>query len=176
MKIITTEYIKSLNPCSDRVDNWLEHYPNFEGTLKEFLDLDKITHKDKLWIYFKSIDKDNISLVAADFAEEVLHLYEEKYPNDLRPRKAIEVARNKTPYAVSYAAYHAAYAGNEAAGVDAAYAAYAAADAAYAAYADDAAYAAGAAYDADAAYAAAGLDSIDNIQTKQILVMKKWIK
>jgi len=30
---------------------------------------------------------------ACDCAEEVLHLYEQKYPDDLRPRQAIEVAR-----------------------------------------------------------------------------------
>ena len=32
-------------------------------------------------------------LLACDYAEHVLHLYEEKYPNDARPRKAIETAR-----------------------------------------------------------------------------------
>ena len=32
-------------------------------------------------------------LWAADCAEQVLHLFEEKYPADERPRKAVEVAR-----------------------------------------------------------------------------------
>ena len=32
-------------------------------------------------------------LMAADFAESVLHLYERDYPNDDRPRKAIAAAR-----------------------------------------------------------------------------------
>lgn len=32
-------------------------------------------------------------LFAADCAERVLHFYEDRYPGDLRPRKAIEAAR-----------------------------------------------------------------------------------
>ena len=35
-----------------------------------------------------------IPLIAADFAESVLHLFEEKFPDDDRPRKAIEAARS----------------------------------------------------------------------------------
>jgi hypothetical protein len=59
----------------------------------------------------------DMRLFAADCAEHVLHMFEERYPSDDRPRKAIEAAR--------------AYARGEMA--DAAEAAYAAADAAEAA-------------------------------------------
>jgi hypothetical protein len=82
-------------------------------------------------------------------AEGVLHIYENQYPDDNRPRKAIEAAQNylKKP------SNAAAKAGNAAA-----YAAYAAGNAAAnaAAYAAKAAYEAGnaAAYEAYAAYAA----------------------
>jgi len=84
---------------------------------------------------------------AAECAKRVLKHYEDKYPDDKRPREAIDAAirwakdptqaNRDAAYAAAYAAAHAA---------DAAAAAYAAAHAAYAAYA----YAA-----ADAAYAAA---------------------
>jgi len=37
--------------------------------------------------------KKQLMLLACDFAEQVLHIYEEKYPDDDRPRKAIETAR-----------------------------------------------------------------------------------
>ena len=84
-----------------------------------------------------------LRLFAADCAEHVLYLFEEKYPDDDRPRKAIQSARDFANDSIS------AYATNAAA--DAANAAYAAADAAHAAYA--AAYAAHAA--ANAAYATA---------------------
>ena len=94
-------------------------------------------------------------LFAADCAEHVLHIFESKYPNDDRPRKAIEAARQPDAAArtaAADAAAHAADAAAYAAAYAARAAARAAADAAAAAYA--AAYAARAAADA-AAYAAA---------------------
>ena len=81
-------------------------------------------------------------------AESVLHIYENQYPDDNRPRKAIEAAQNylkKPSNAAANAAAYAAYAAY-AAGNAAAYAAYAAGNAA--------AYAAKAAYEAYEAYAA----------------------
>jgi len=81
-------------------------------------------------------------------ARSVLHIFEERYPEDKRARRAIEAAEAWLDDPTAYAAY-AAYA------ADAAYAAYAA-NAAYAAYAANAAaaYAAYAAYAAADAYAA----------------------
>jgi hypothetical protein len=80
------------------------------------------------------LSRDVLVAWAADCAEHVLPLFEARFPDDKRPRKA---AAADAAYAAADAAYAAAYA--------AAAAAYAAADAA--AYAADAAYA--------AAYAAA---------------------
>ena len=72
-------------------------------------------------------------------ARLVLHLFEEKYPADARPRKAIELAEeyaNGTDYRADDAADAAAAAYDAAwdADADASYAAAAAADAAYTAY------------------------------------------
>ena len=104
-------------------------------------------------------------LLGADFAEHVLHNFERDYPNDDRPRKAIEAARKfangeislKELGRASYAAADAAYNAADATAVNAAYyaadAAYCAANAAT--YAADAANAAANAA-ADAAYYAAG--------------------
>ena len=99
-------------------------------------------------------------------AESVLHIYENQYPDDNRPRKAIETAQNylkKPSNAAAYAAKaanaaaYAAKAAYEAAKATKAayeaYEAYAAKAAAYAAYA--AAYAAKATKAAYAAYEAA---------------------
>ena len=80
---------------------------------------------------------------AIEWAEYVLPIWEKYYPEDDRPRKAIEAAKAKD------AAYDAAYAADSAAS-DAASDAASAAAAAYAAY-----YAARAAYAADAAHARA---------------------
>jgi len=118
--LITKDYLKSMNPCEDRYKHYLQNYKDWQGTLDEFLDLPKLTHDDKRWVFVRSIDKNKLRFVAADFAERVLHIYENKYPNDDRPRKAIEAARNNN--AVSYA-------GSCAAAAAAACAARAAADA-----------------------------------------------
>jgi len=103
-------------------------------------------------------DDKQLSVRLAIFcAERVLHLFEEKYPDDDRPRKAIEAAKSGNAAAAD------ANAANAAAANAAAYAAAAAnAAAAAAAYAADAANAAAAAaaaanaaaYAADAANAA----------------------
>jgi hypothetical protein len=152
--VITKDYLKSLSPCEDRYKHYLQFYKDWSGTLEEFLDLPELTHNDKKWVFVCSIDNDKLRLVAADFAERVLHIYESKYPNDDRPRKAIEAARSGT--AAARAAFVAADA-YVAEAADDAYAARAAFVAAYAARAAsaDAASAASASAAARAANAAA---------------------
>ncbi len=114
------------------------------------------------WLICRLFDRRQRILYAVFAAEQVLDIFEKKYPADKRPRLAIAAARAcidddsaaAAAYA-AYAAYHARAAANAAATNAATYAAYAAAaaiDAANAAYHADAAYAA---YHADAAYAAA---------------------
>jgi hypothetical protein len=120
------------------------------------------------WIISRLLNKNDKIKYAIFAAELVIDIFEKEYPNDKRPRKAIEAAKkylkNKTSKNKS-AAYTAADAAVDAAAdaaADAAYnathaayaAAYAAADAAYAAAAVYAAYNADA-YTADAAYTAA---------------------
>jgi hypothetical protein len=186
---VTNKLIKDLNPCEDRFNNYLKFYSNRNPSKAQFLGLKNITHEDKLWVAFRSMPEQNISLAAADIAGLVLHFFETKYPNDNRPRKAIEAARlNTDARAAAYAANAAAYAANAAADA----AAYAAADAAAyaAAYAARAAaYAADAAYDvdvatyaaraaADAARAAADavyLETESSINKKiRTIVLKYW--
>ena len=109
--LIIKDYLELLNFCKNRFDHYLTYYSNWQGTLEEFLDLSELTQDDKKWVFVRSIPKDRLRLVAADFAERVLHIYESKYPNDDRPRKAIEFARKgATATAAHAAAYVAAYA------------------------------------------------------------------
>jgi transcription termination factor NusB len=119
----------------------------------------------KAWRWTK-IDSVEMAIYAAEL---VIDHYEKDYPNDSRPRQAIEAAKaylkdpttaNAAAHDAAYAAAHdaaaAAHAAANAAAHAAAAAAYAAADAAHAAAAAAAAYAAYAAYAAaDAAHAAA---------------------
>jgi hypothetical protein len=119
--------------------------------------LDDESHPDKrchaemrLTAVYRWTKRDSVAL-AVFAAELVLHVFEDRYPGDDRPRKAIAAA--KAYLAGQLAAYAAAYA----AAADAAYAA--AADAAYAADADAAYAAYAAAYAADAAADAAAADA-----------------
>jgi len=136
------------------------------------------------WVFRRFMNKKQVVKYAVFAAEQVIEIYEKKYPEDDRPRKAIEAAKAylKKPCAstkkkaaayadaadaaaaaadaAADAAYAAAYAADAAAyAYAAAYAAYAYADAADAAAADAAdaaaAVAAAAAADDAAAYAAA---------------------
>jgi len=50
MTQINTKIIKKLKPCKDRFDNWIEHYDSFQGSLIDFLHLEKITPQDKIWV------------------------------------------------------------------------------------------------------------------------------
>jgi hypothetical protein len=151
----TKQQLLDLSPCRDGLE-FAESY-GFD-----FAKIYETCHRGDwlIWLLRKSkaIDEPQAVLIACERAERVLAIYEKKNPKDLRPRQAIEAAREwaKNPtqenstkcsaYAAAYAAtYTYAYAYADA---DAAYAAaYAATYAAAYAYADAAADA--------AAYAAA---------------------
>jgi hypothetical protein len=135
----------------------------------------KLTANKKLstpkWIGSKK-EYDVRIMFAILCAEQVLSIYENKYPQDDTPRKAIDAAKyylkvhtRDAAYAAdaaAYAAHAAAYAAHAAAdAADAAYAAHAAHAAAYAAHA--------AAYAADAA-AHAAANNIDFCQLANIAV------
>jgi hypothetical protein len=102
---INLELISKLEPCKDRLDNYVNFYGNKDFTPAQFMGLKNITQNDKMWVTMRLIPKDKLRLVAADIAETVLHIYESQYPNDSRPRKAIEAARSgdNNAYAASAA-------------------------------------------------------------------------
>lgn len=179
MTKINAELIKTLNPCKDRLANYLKFYANKSHTKIQFMRLKNITHEDKLWVAFRLTPRSNIVLAAADIAELVLHKFESKFPHDSRPRKAIEAVKSGNipedlaadayvaartarianvasadAYAAAYAAANAANGTSAASIANAANTDYVASYTAYAA-AQAAAYAArAAAHAADAAYAA----------------------
>jgi hypothetical protein len=169
--IINNKLIKKLKPCKDRFNNYLIFYKDKSHTPAQFMGLKNITQSDKLWVAFRLIPKDSIRLAVADMAESVLHIFESKYPNDLRPRKAIEAARLGDKDA-AYAAAHAysAYVATN----DADYDAYSV-HAATVAYAAHVAAAYVEAYDAyDAAFSAAV--SISNGLDQEKLIRKICLK
>lgn len=182
---INKNIIEKLNPHKDIYDNFLKHYSNKTFTKQQFMGLKKITHQDKLWVAFRLMPKESIKLASADIAESVLPIYENVYPKDLRPRKAIEIARSSTAsadvYADAYAAATAAltdaYLASDDQTSSAAAHAASAATAAYAASVSSAASAAAyaAAY---AAYSSVSALTASNRETKQKeirkIIMKHW--
>ena len=160
---VTKKWLKEKRACCsendmDRAEKELK------GDVKLITDtlLKEDRFNDANWLLTKLMNKSQCVKYAIFAAKQVLHIFEEKYPKDDRPKKAIEAAENylKDPSENNKKAAYDAYAANAAANA-AAYAANAAAYAAYAAYAA-AAYAA--AY-AAAAYAA---DAANNVKTKTI--------
>jgi hypothetical protein len=172
MRKYTLDEIMALKPCYSR-EQLEEHFRSGTITAKQIVKAD-VSHSDKLWVLIRLLKPADFVTFACDCAERVLHIFEEEFPDDNRPRKAIEVARSgnrDAAYAAAAAfaaartiAFAAARTIARAAADAAADAAYAAAGAAAYAAAGDAADAAdaaadaagAAAYAAYAAYAAAG--------------------
>ena len=65
---INTDKIKALNPCQARYDNWLKHYDNFNGNILKFLELEKITPRDKIWVSVRVLPKELVEIFAIDCA------------------------------------------------------------------------------------------------------------
>ena len=146
---ITLDWLKKNRACIEGVEWFSNHVeksaikePELEIVINALLEEDHSQWAN--WTLVRFLDRKQKIQYAVFAAEQVIDIFEKKYPNDKRPRKAIEAAKKclgndtKEDRASAYAAAYAAYA-------------YAASAAAYAAYA--AAYAA-AAYAASSSAAA----------------------
>ncbi|MBL8965141.1 MAG: hypothetical protein JNK70_13885 [Phycisphaerae bacterium] len=141
MRLTTTlNRIRDCGPCTTGWRKLLDYLgkdfdPDAEINLLTLLDSNNVP--DLLWTLRATVQDSRkvASRLAIEFAEQVLPIFEQRYPDDLRPRQAIQAARDYLDGKISVeelraAAYaDAAYA----AAAYAAYAAYAAADAADAA-------------------------------------------
>jgi mRNA-degrading endonuclease HigB of HigAB toxin-antitoxin module len=186
---INKQIIEKLKPCQDRFDNFKKHYSDFDDDLKEFILLENISYSDKVWVFTRLATKMQNVKWSLLCASKVLHLFEEKYPNDKRPRKALEFVENwinnpsdASAYASAAASAAASSAADAAADFAAAYAAsaaFAAAAASAAAYASAAASAAAYASSAasSAAFAAASASAArTNEEELNLLMMIEAIK
>jgi len=115
---ISVERIKKLKPCQDGYDWYLEH--GCSDLLTTLLRVNKSNPSWARWLFTKLMtNKQNVE-IAIFSAEQVLNIFEKKYSNDDRPRKAILAAKrylkvptlqNKTNAdAAADAAYASAYA------------------------------------------------------------------
>ena len=152
---ITAAWLKEKGSCSEGY-SWFIH----QRKRDEILVLNQLIKEERYewtnWLIVRRMSRPQYLAYAIYAAEQVLDIFERKYPNDKRPHLAIEAAKkcleNDTPKNRKAAAAAAADAYADAAAYYAAYA-YATACAADAAYAYAASYAAS--YAADATYAAA---------------------
>jgi len=87
--IINKTVISNLNPCKDRFDNFVEKYPDFNGNLDSFLDLSNITYSDKMWVGVRVLTRNQEASFSVLCADSVLHIFEERFPEDKRPRELL---------------------------------------------------------------------------------------
>ena len=93
--MLTIKKVKQMGACQDALD-WGEKI----WKEKEFKEMDAIKRlmKEKRydwanWLIARLLSRDNKTRYAIFAAEQVIGIYEKKYPNDDRPRKAIEAAK-----------------------------------------------------------------------------------
>ena len=167
---ITEKFLRIDNHVCDEGYKWWLYNEKPTDVIATAKKLNSEEHNDWAnWLIVRFMSNEQKVQYAIYAAEQVIDIYEKKYPDDDRPRKAIEAAKNylkdkslenkNAAYAAAAAAVDAAYAA-----VDAAYAAAAAA--AYAAYTAYAAAAAAAYAAVDAAYAAYAADARKDMQNK----------
>ena len=132
--IINKKVIGELDPCQSRFNNYKLHYKSKSFSFDEFLNLDKITYSDKIWVAQRLLNENQLIHFGLLCTESVLYIFEEKYPLDKRVRDCIEPLKGikdfsnmsvKEKNTVTNAVYdtNAVYVTNAA--VNAAYAAYA---------------------------------------------------
>lgn len=94
----TLNEIRAASPCADGWAKLLAHLGKTasDDTVVDLATvLDSNGLDDALWVLDNVIkNRRIISLFAGDCAERVLPIFERQRPNDERPRRAIEVARN----------------------------------------------------------------------------------
>ena len=136
MKLTTTlNKIRACSPCASGWQTLLKHVgkdfdPDAEINLLTILESNGVA--DMLWS-LRATDQDSkriASQLAIEFAEQALPLFEKRRPNDERPRKAIQAARDYLDGKISLEQLRASRQAGAHTDAYAAYAADAAADAA----------------------------------------------
>ena len=114
MKNITLQFLTKTNACSDAVA-WGKKQGLIGKPARTVLNA--LIKADKLewanWLIVRVLPYKGCVSYAVYAAEQVIDIYEKKYPNDKRPREAIEAAKKciKSPTAKNKKdAYAAAYA------------------------------------------------------------------
>ena len=132
---LTSKWLKEQGACTEGYHWWQKNKETDPiETLKNLMDDNH--HDWSNWLVVRLMTHEQQIMYAIFAAEQVIGIYEKRYPNDGRPRKAIDAAKGYLKYpdesykkaanAAAYAAYAAAYTANAAANAAADAAAYAA--------------------------------------------------
>ena len=82
MKLINAKYIRTFNPCSERIESFERTHPKFNGTIIEFLSLQDLPYSDKIWVACKVVDYNILQMWSVLCAESVLPNYKKQFPHD----------------------------------------------------------------------------------------------
>src|SRR3990167_2441231 len=89
------EKVTALNPCKEGLvwykDKFGESDVSVETVINQLMDDDKFDWAN--WFIVRNFTHEQKVMYAIFSAEQVIGIYETKYPDDNRPRKAIEVAK-----------------------------------------------------------------------------------
>jgi len=93
MKKITIEWLESKNACQDGVDWFTKQNKEFESIPL----LNLLIKKNQLdwanWLIVRVMDYSQYVSYAVYAAEQVIDIFEKEFPDDKRPREAIEAAK-----------------------------------------------------------------------------------
>jgi len=122
---VTKKWLQEHDACAEGM-RWCKKNDLFDSTPRKFIEA--LIEGDHVgwasWLIARLLDHDGQIKYAIFAAEQVLHIFEKKYPDDKRPRKAIEAAKHylethsaadrKAADAAADAAAYAAYAADAA--------------------------------------------------------------
>ena len=92
MKKVNETFLKKHSACEGGFKWWLINCKNLE-TDKQLLKLVDYRADWANWLMVRLLNRKDKIRYAVFAAEQVIKIYEKKYPNDKRPRKAIEAAK-----------------------------------------------------------------------------------
>ena len=111
--VVTVDAVMEWEPCEEYTREVVSNLFGGRETLTALEILDRpIPAQDRLWAVLRQdfIPDRELRMLACDFAEAVLPIWEKKYPTDDRPRKAIEAGRAFTKGEIDSTTLRAAWA------------------------------------------------------------------
>ena len=109
---LNKQKLQDLDACREGYEVFIKAHGDKTVTLTEAFNSNGW---DDIWwyigaayYYFSSEQKRDLRLLAADYAEDVLHIFEKESPEDSRPRQAIQASRDYANGLIDDAAWDAA--------------------------------------------------------------------